>query len=180
MDQRQKKVYRGWLCICIVFFVAFMAGLYYWRVQSIQPGEIRGSVQLGSDNQLGVIQNNTSLGITGDMIGNAYLYNSVNSLLLGRKQDVKKESAYILCQLGDQVEKYQIHIESVDVSSDDNKGMEIQVTDSKLLRKTGGIIQGMSGAPIIQNGKLIGAVTHVFVKDATRGYATFVETCSLL
>ena len=53
--------------------------------------------------------------------------------------------------------------------------MVIRVTDERLLRKAGGIVQGMSGSPIMQNGKIIGAVTHVFVKDSTRGYAIFIE-----
>ena len=56
-----------------------------------------------------------------------------------------------------------------------NKGLVIKVTDEELLEKTGGIIQGMSGSPIIQNGKLIGAVTHVFVQDSTMGYGIFIE-----
>ena len=57
----------------------------------------------------------------------------------------------------------------------DNKNMIIRVTDQKLIEKTGGIVQGMSGSPIIQNGKIIGAITHVFVNDATRGYGVFIE-----
>lgn len=56
-----------------------------------------------------------------------------------------------------------------------NKGIEIQVTDKRLLKLTGGIVQGMSGSPIMQNGKIIGAVTHVFVQDATKGYGIFIE-----
>ena len=60
--------------------------------------------------------------------------------------------------------------------SDVNKGMIFQVTDPELLELTGGVIQGMSGSPIIQNGRLIGAVTHVFVNDPTRGYGIFAET----
>ena len=57
----------------------------------------------------------------------------------------------------------------------DNKGLVLKITDKRLLEKTGGIIQGMSGAPIIQNGKIIGAVTHVFVNDPTKGYGIFIE-----
>ena len=56
-----------------------------------------------------------------------------------------------------------------------NKGIEIQVTDKRLLKLTGGIVQGMSGSPIMQNRKIIGAVTHVFVQDATKGYGIFIE-----
>jgi len=73
-------------------------------------------------------------------------------------------------------EKYEIEIESVDYSgSESGKNMVIRITDSELLEASGGIVQGMSGSPIIQNGKLIGAVTHVFVADPTRGYGIFAE-----
>lgn len=71
---------------------------------------------------------------------------------------------------------YRIAIEEVKRNASDvNKGMILRVTDPELLALTGGIIQGMSGSPIIQNGKLIGAVTHVFVNDPTKGYGIFVE-----
>ncbi len=74
------------------------------------------------------------------------------------------------------MKEYTICITQIDKESDQvNKGMVIQVTDTELLEKTGGIIQGMSGSPIIQNGKLIGAVTHVFVQDSTKGYGIFIE-----
>ena len=74
------------------------------------------------------------------------------------------------------MKEYTICITQIDKESDQvNKGMIIQVTDTELLEKTGGIIQGMSGSPIIQNGKLIGAVTHVFVQDSTKGYGIFIE-----
>ena len=72
--------------------------------------------------------------------------------------------------------EYDIQVTDIDTSSSEiNKGLVIQVTDPELLEKTGGIIQGMSGSPIIQNGKLIGAVTHVFVQDSTKGYGIFIE-----
>ena len=74
------------------------------------------------------------------------------------------------------MKEYTICITQIDKESDQvNKGMVIQVTDTELLEKTGGIIQGMSGSPIIQDGKLIGAVTHVFVNDPTKGYGIFAE-----
>ena len=61
------------------------------------------------------------------------------------------------------------------MNRNDNKSMIVHITDPELLKKTGGIVQGMSGSPILQNGKMIGAVTHVFVKDPTRGYGVFIE-----
>lgn len=143
--------------------------------ESGAPGELVGSVQLGSRNRLGTISNNTSLGITGTVSSEEYQYQEKHAMLIGRKQEVKEGSASILCQLGDEVKEYQVEIEKINLSSDDNKGMEIHVTDPELLRAAGGIVQGMSGAPLIQNNKCIGAVTHVFVRDVTRGYATFIE-----
>ena len=70
---------------------------------------------------------------------------------------------------------YSAEIQHININADNNKGMVIKVTDDRLLNLTGGIIQGMSGSPIVQNGKLAGAVTHVFVNDPTRGYGVFIE-----
>ena len=71
--------------------------------------------------------------------------------------------------------KYEIEIEEISINSKNNKCMIIHITDQRLLSLTGGIVQGMSGSPIIQNGKIIGAVTHVLVDDPTRGYGIFIE-----
>ena len=73
-------------------------------------------------------------------------------------------------------ESYEILIEKIDENSTENKNLVIRITDRELIEKTGGIIQGMSGSPIIQNGKLIGAVTHVFLNDPTGGFGIFAET----
>ena len=94
---------------------------------------------------------------------------------VGLKQDVRKGKAWIMCQIGNDVERFEVAIEEINVNSRDNKGMVIRVTDKKLLKRSGGIVQGMSGAPVIQNNKVVGAVTHVFVNDPTGGYATFME-----
>ncbi len=94
---------------------------------------------------------------------------------IGLKQDVKKGKAWIQCQLGTKLERFEISIEEIHINSKGNKGMVVKMTDKKLLSRTGGIVQGMSGAPIIQNGKVIGAITHVFVNDPTGGYGTFIE-----
>ena len=84
--------------------------------------------------------------------------------------------AQIRCYIDNELKNYDIRVTDIDMSGKEiNKGMIIQVTDPELLEKTGGIIQGMSGSPIIQNGKLIGAVTHVFVQDSTKGYGIFIE-----
>jgi stage IV sporulation protein B len=75
----------------------------------------------------------------------------------------------------DTIEEFDLKIEKILHYRNDNKNMIVRITDPQLLEKCGGIIQGMSGSPIIQNGKIVGAITHVFVNDATRGYAVFIE-----
>ena len=94
---------------------------------------------------------------------------------LAYRQNIKKGKAYVGINLTGAWEKYEIEIEKIHINSHDNKGMEICVTDKRLLKLTGGIVQGMSGAPILQNGKMVGAITHVFVEDPTRGYGIFIE-----
>lgn len=79
------------------------------------------------------------------------------------------------CKIGE-MKEYKIKIEKIYLNNNiDNKSMVVKVTDEELIQKTGGIIQGMSGSPILQNGKLVGALTHVMVNDVTRGYAVFAE-----
>ena len=95
---------------------------------------------------------------------------------IGYRQDVKKGRACIRSSVSGELKDYEIEIQKIDHSSNrHNKDMVIRVTDPELLSLTGGIVQGMSGSPIIQNGKLIGAVTHVFIQDSTRGYGILVE-----
>lgn len=155
--------------------------VYPAKIEDIQkgesgsPGELIGSVSLGDSNCIGEIKSNTPLGITGDITGSEYQYKETQALPVGLKQEVKKGKAWVMCQIGDEVEKYEVTIEEINVNSKDNKGIVIRVTDRGLLKKSGGIVQGMSGAPIIQNGKVVGAVTHVFVNDPTGGYGTFME-----
>lgn len=88
---------------------------------------------------------------------------------------MKEGSAQIISSVDGAPQAYDVEIEKVMTNSSDAKGMILHVTDERLLEKTGGIVQGMSGSPIIQDGKLIGAVTHVFVNDPTRGYGIFIE-----
>ena len=92
------------------------------------------------------------------------------------KQEVEIGAATILCTIDDEVREYQAEIEKIDMNHEDsNKSFVVRVTDEELLAETGGIIQGLSGSPIVQNGKLVGAVTHVLVNDPTRGYGIFIE-----
>ena len=94
------------------------------------------------------------------------------------RDEVKEGKATILCTLDDnKQEEYEIEIEKVYTSTNrTNKNMVIKVTDQRLLDKTGGIIQGMSGSPIIQDGKFVGAVTHVMVNNPEKGYGIFADT----
>ena len=84
--------------------------------------------------------------------------------------------AQIICSVSGEPEFYDVEIVEVNLEHENvNRGIVIRVVDEKLLMLTGGIIQGMSGSPIIQNGKLVGAVTHVLVNDSTKGYGIFIE-----
>lgn len=140
------------------------------------PGEIMGMILESGSELIGTVENNSELGISGRVSDNVDLSQyKYGSIPVGLRQEIEKGPATILCQLGDEIEEYGIEIVDIDKGSTDNKGIVIRITDERLLEKTGGIIQGMSGAPIIQNGKLIGAVTHVFVQDSTRGYGIFIE-----
>ena len=92
------------------------------------------------------------------------------------KQEIKLGKAKILCSVEGVIKEYEIEIEKIQMNNKkQNKGLVIKITDDRLLNITNGIVQGMSGSPIVQNGKLIGAVTHVFIQDSTRGYGTFIE-----
>ncbi len=141
-----------------------------------EPGELIGMIRQSDKYKIGSITHNTYQGIFGK-IGFEYDENMpMEPLEIGLKQDVKKGKASIRCTIDDQVSEYEIQIESVDLSnSNHSKGIVLRITDKRLLELTGGIVQGMSGSPIIQNNKIIGAVTHVFIQDSTKGYGTFIE-----
>ena len=140
------------------------------------PGSLSGTICYGRDHQYGTIDANTVRGIFGTV--NEKLKQQVQGewILAGYKQDVHKGNAHIRTNIDGTTKDYKIQILEVNVSSHNNqKGIVLQVTDEELLKKTGGIVQGMSGSPIIQDGKLIGAVTHVFIQDSTKGYGIFLE-----
>lgn len=156
--------------------------LYDARILSVQkgtsgsPGELRGIIDYQDYLKLGEICKNTANGITGRLHTGkgAALHREAYEITL--KQDLQTGPAHILSDVGDGVKEYDIEIVKIDRNAkDSNKSFVIQVTDPELLSKTGGIVQGMSGSPIIQNGKLAGAVTHVLVNDPARGYGIFIE-----
>jgi stage IV sporulation protein B len=140
------------------------------------PGEIRG-VFYETKNLLGDISVNSPYGIYGTINGENLDSEYKEPMPIGFKEEVKEGKAYILSTVdNNKVEKFEIEITKVQQQSKiDQKSMIVKVTDSRLLEKTGGIVQGMSGSPIIQDGKLIGAITHVFVNDPTKGYGIYIE-----
>lgn len=141
------------------------------------PGGLEGVIIYNPFNLLGTIERNTDVGIYGTVENIEELELKMDPVEVATIDEIEVGSATILCTIDDEVEEYEIEITKVDLNAtEENKGLVIQVIDEELLEKTGGIVQGMSGAPIIQNGKLIGAVTHVFVNDPTKGYGIFIES----
>ena len=141
-----------------------------------KPGEMKGTIDSG--NKIGEISKNTNLGVYGNVTNKSYLgIDSNNEMEVATRSEIKEGRAQIICQLdNNERNKYNIEIEKIyTMNNEDNKSMLIKVTDEELLNKTGGIIQGMSGAPIIQNGKFVGAITNVLVNDPTQGYAIFAD-----
>ena len=143
--------------------------------QEQQPGKIQGSIKQNS--VIGNIYKNTPYGIYG-IIKNPTNINIDYSrkMYVAERQEINLGEATILSNIDGQLKEYKIEIQKTYLNNNyDNKSMVIKVTDEELLNKTGGIIQGMSGSPIIQNGKFCGAITHVFVRDPTIGYAVFAD-----
>lgn len=141
------------------------------------PGVIEGVIAYDTENVVGNIDGNGIYGIYGQ-ITDAFAKNldTENEVEIAQRDEVKKGKAYIQSYVSGEKELYEIEIVNIHNNENGDAEMEIRVTDENLIAQTGGIIQGMSGSPIIQNNKLIGAVTHVFVDDPTKGYGIFVQT----
>ena len=138
------------------------------------PGRIQGTVE--NQENIGLISKNTNFGIYGKVTNLSSLnIDSSKEMELALRDEIKTGKATILCSLDNiNVEEYEIEIQKIYKENNyDNKSMKIKITDRRLIEKTGGIIQGMSGSPIIQNNKFVGAVTHVLVDNPTQGYAVF-------
>lgn len=146
------------------------------KSQSGEPGEKRAIIEK-EGKTLGNVERNTAFGIFGKM--NRMPDNGLHlePVPVAFAEEVKEGPAEILTVVnGQKVERFRIQIVHVSKqTAPATKGMVIRITDPKLLEKTGGIVQGMSGSPILQDGKLVGAVTHVFVNDPTSGYGCFIE-----
>lgn len=142
------------------------------------PGELTGVIDYNLSNKIGTIDSNSVEGIFGTVDLKGADIVSREAMPIGLKQDVEPGKAQILCCVdGEKIPKsYDVNIKAVHLDHDNiNRGIELEVTDAALLEQTGGIVQGMSGSPILQNGKIVGAVTHVLVNDPTRGYGIFIE-----
>ena len=139
------------------------------------PGELRGVINYREENRIGTICGNSQYGIRGQMEPGKYT-ESMKKIPTGLKQEIQTGKAEIRCDIGDGIREYQCEILEIDSNArDTNKCFVLRITDDDLLSRTGGIVQGLSGSPVLQNGKLIGAITHVFVNDPTKGYGIFIE-----
>ncbi|MEL7646775.1 MAG: SpoIVB peptidase [Sedimentibacter sp.] len=140
-----------------------------------EPGEIIGYI-LKNEDSLGYVENNTDFGIYGSINKKSMGYFSRNLLEVGRKEEIKLGPAQIYSCVNNEIQKYDIEITKVFYQNKpDEKSFVIKIVDDDLLQLTNGIIQGMSGCPVIQNNKIVGAVTHVFMNDPTKGYGIYIE-----
>lgn len=140
------------------------------------PGKIQGSIE--NSTVIGEIAKNTDFGVFGTLTNTTTLNINVNDAMeVASRDEIKEGKASIMCTLEDGKKKeYEVEIQKIyRNNNENNKSMLVRVTDEELLEKTGGIIQGMSGSPVIQNGKVIGALTHVLVGDPQTGYAVFAD-----
>lgn len=140
------------------------------------PGELIGSIDYIPENYLGNIKSNTECGIFGTIETNQNQFKNSQLLETAKASEVKTGKAYLRTSISGKRKDYTIEIEKIMKNKKDSrKSIQIKVTDPELIELTGGIVQGLSGSPIIQDGKLVGAVTHVLVNDPTRGYGIFIE-----
>ncbi|MDR0903021.1 MAG: SpoIVB peptidase [Ruminococcus sp.] len=137
------------------------------------PGELTG--EFFASDEIGKLLVNDISGVYGELDGG--IINGSNAIPLGTRGQIREGRAYIYTTVdGNLPTAYAVDIEKISGKADSGKDMVINVTDERLLKLTGGIIQGMSGSPIIQDGRLVGAVTHVFVNNPQKGYAIFADT----
>ena len=138
-----------------------------------EPGEIEGKVI--NNSVLGTVTKNTDFGVIGNIIDISQItkekiYN------VSTRDKIEIGDASILCDIDGIAKEYDIKILNIDLENNfDNKSMIIEVTDEKLIEKTGGIVRGMSGCPVLQNGKIVGIVTNVLISDPKIGYAVFMD-----
>lgn len=156
--------------------------LYLTSIKDVQkgengtPGGMEGIIVYNNYNVVGSIKKNTDAGIFGTIDRIDAIFADQTPIRTAAKEEIVEGPAVIRCAVEGKVKEYDVKITKVDLWTDEvNKGITVEVTDPDLLEAAGGIIQGMSGSPIIQNDKLVGAVTHVFVNNPTKGYGIFIE-----
>ena len=138
-----------------------------------EPGELKGYF---TGEKLGAVMTNTDCGVFG-----IYAEKPKEACQLypvGLKSEIKNGKATVICTLDESgANEYEIELSAINESASENsnKCFTVKITDPALIEKTGGIVQGMSGSPIIQNGKIVGAITHVMINDPTTGYGIFIE-----
>jgi len=138
-----------------------------------QPGELHGTFQVERD--LGQLYANTKSGVFG-LLSDATMTVGKDLVPVAKASELRLGKATILCNIsGDCIEEFAVEITKLYPDAPDTRDLMLRVTDKRLLEATGGIVQGMSGSPILQNGKLVGAVTHVLLNDPTRGYGIFAD-----
>ena len=142
------------------------------------PGELTGMIEYDDENVIGEITKNTSYGIFGHLDLDKLASEGIDleTRQIGLKQDIHLGAATMISSVNEEMKEYDIEITAIHMGNDGgNKGLELLVTDEELLNLTGGIVQGMSGSPILQDGKVVGAVTHVLVNAPEKGYGIFIE-----
>ena len=139
------------------------------------PGEIVGTIDYQKKNRIGTINDNSSCGIFGTVDRDYLAYDPEKAVPVADPEEVTEGPVQIVCTMNGETNRYAAEIRKIDKNNKDHKNFVLQITDEQLLDKTNGILQGMSGSPVIQNGKLVGAVTHVFVNEPTKGYGIFAE-----
>ena len=140
------------------------------------PGKIAGKIVYSQRYLYGEVTENRKVGIYGVAKDKLLQELESEAMPIALQHEVQEGAAVILSAVDGTLKEYTVQISKIHRGERDvNKGMELVVTDERLLELTGGIVQGMSGSPIVQNGKLVGAVTHVLVNDPTRGYGIFIE-----
>lgn len=141
-----------------------------------EPGGMEGMIVYNRYNLRGKITDNTESGVFGTLQDTEEITDDIEAVPVCTKKQVKTGAAVIRCCVEGEVKEYDIEIERLHTFSlDTNKDMVIKVVDEELLKVTGGIVQGMSGSPILQDGKIVGAVTHVFINNPEKGYGIFIE-----
>lgn len=138
------------------------------------PGGLCGTIAYNEKNVIGNILANTNSGLVGDTDERIIKEYKLKPMEVGVHSEIKKGKAQIQFIIDGKINRYDIEIEEINYNIKE-KNLVLEITDKELLKKTNGIVQGMSGSPIIQNGKVVGAVTHVLVNDPMKGYGIFIE-----